>query len=190
MKKHHKKSLSFVVIAAAVTTFLLITPSKTTNEIAEIEIEKQTKGMKKDPVKKGPSRSIASLPTPSHAEPTKKKREFIGRVKNAKNVRLVNEESDDWKEKYQHNFMRMLGDQKVTDFKIKLKKSIIKVHNNVGRHLEHVVVSYKKPNGDPFSFEAHIDSATGQVVQTWNKTRYEYREPARLKADGHKFYAD
>ena len=91
--------------------------------------------------------------------------------------------------KYQANFERMLGDQKAKNFKIELKRSVIKLSSNkFGRYLEHVLVSYIKPDGEPYSFEAYIDSQTAQVVQSWNKTHYEFRTPAALT--GHVLITD
>ena len=64
--------------------------------------------------------------------------------------------------------------------KLKRKRSLIKKENKSSRRLEHVIVRYQSPSGNPFTFEALIDSETGVMVQSWNKTRYEKRLPIAL----------
>ena len=154
MNKHSKKIIPLLIIIS-VATFLLIRPTKTRNELATEEIEKQkTKHVDKSIKQNKVSRTVASIPSPQNPL---KKREIVGRASDLSNVTIINKESKNWKEVYSKNFLRMLGDKKVKDFKIKLKKSILKVNKNVGQQMEHIVVSYTRPNGNPSSFEALVD---------------------------------
>lgn len=137
-----------------------------------------------------PSRKISSIrskvsrpkirKTPETPSP---KREYVGSFSNLKNITFINKVDKNWKKKYKHNFQRMVKGQNFSNFKVKVKKSIVKVKGNIGRNLEHVIISYKKPNGQPFSFEALIDSESGHLVQTWNKTQYEFKKPFKVKAE-------
>jgi len=186
--KDNKKIIPLLIVTS-ICAFLYIGPNETRNDLAIKELEKQHE---KEidviiPKKKTISRSIASIPTPKAPTP---KREVVGKYTDLGNIRLINKENKDWKKLYSNNFLRMLGDHKVSDFKVKLKKSILKVTNNIGHQLEHVVVSYNRPDGNPYSFEALIDSETGHAVQTWNQTRYEFKQPAKLKAIGREYKED
>ena len=182
MKKNNKIALTLLSICA-VTSFFLINPNE---EITKniVESKKAKQGTPKLEEKKI-SRAIASIPkavsTPS--TPKEIQREYRGNFSNLNDITLVNKVDKNWKEKYQKNFLRMTSKEKVKGFKIELKKSMVQVKNNIGRNLEHVVVSYIKPNGQPFSFEALIDSETGRIVQTWNKTRYEFKKPFKIQGD-------
>lgn len=187
-----------IVFLFSVGLFLLIQPKYSKQELAKKELARQVK--KGDVVSKkvGPKenyRKIASIPpkNPSVKRAsikTPEDRTVIGNINNQDNLIVVNKVSKNWKEKYQQSFLRMVNSHEVKNFEVKLKKSILKVKENTAQNLEHVVVSYTNAHGDPFSFEALIDSATGQSVQTWNKTRYEHKHPPKLKARGREFYGN
>jgi len=190
MNKNLKKFPPFILAVTVMTTYLLVSPTETPHQVAVKKIKKQN--IQKVVAKKivhhqKSSRAIASIPSP---QAPNKKREVVGKFSDIGSIRVINKENKDWKELYSKNFLRMLGDTKIKDFNVKLKKSILKVNNNIGQQMEHVIVSYTKPDGNPLSFEALIDSQTGSVVQTWNKTRYEFNKPAKLNSTGRKFYQD
>lgn len=182
--KDKRKILFFIVIALAITTLLIIRPS-TKNITAKYETKKDQHPKKQS---KWQDRSIASVP---QAKKVKKiaNRVVIGDQK-AEKISYSNSVSKDWKTNYAKHFNRMLYGQKVQDFKVKVKRSVVQVKNSIGRNLEHVIVSYKKPNGDPFAFEALIDSETGMMVQSWNKTRYEFKRPYKIEGSKYKYQAN
>ena len=95
---------------------------------------------------------------------------------------ITNKVSKDWKEKYTKQFQRMAAIKDLKDFNVELKRSIVKVSANTGTNFEHILVSYIKPNGQPFSFEALVNSETGTMVRTWNKTRYEFKKNYKIEA--------
>ena len=55
--------------------------------------------------------------------------------------------------------------------------------------MEHLVVSYQGQKG-PFSFEVMIDSQTGSVIHTWNKTHYELHKPYEIDPTSYGYYGD
>lgn len=191
MKKHNKKFL-VLFFTISIGIFFAIQPQNSRNELAKEEIKKQTQGLATKTMNSTSKahRAPASIPKITTTGKTSTKREVIGSFTDLNNIQIVNKEDKNWKQKYQKNFLRMIGNEPVKDFKIELKRSILKVEDNVGHALEHVVVSYTKPNGNPFSFEALIDSANGQMVHTWNQTRYEFKDKVKLKAQGRKMYKD
>jgi len=69
-----------------------------------------------------------------------------------------------------------------SDTKIFLKKldTYIKIENGNGRYLELVLISYHGKNSNS-SFNASIDSATGAIVSTWNRTIHENSKISPLK---------
>lgn len=184
MRKEYKFILIFIVFFISASYFsqfespkTFITKLKKFNHKDEkINISKATPSHKETSIK----RSLAAVPTKKTTNLIQDKRVYLGKFKDLRDIHLSNKVSDNWEEKYRHNFLRMIPDHKVKDFKVELKRSIVLVKNNIGKHLEHVVVSYTNPEGRPFSFEAHINSQTGQVEQTWNKTHHEFRKPAQI----------
>lgn len=114
-------------------------------------------------------------------------REIIGPQKTPSQIVYSNSFNQKWKKTYENHFLRMVGKNKIKDFKIQTKRSIIKIQHNTGTLLEHIVVSYKKENGSPFSFEALINSETGMTVQTWNQTKYEKNHRYAVKAKASDF---
>lgn len=183
MKKNKKSIL--VLFTVGVLCFLIINPSEERKSPVVVKKAKPQPKIKRAPASIKPEKAAkkpASVPIPPS-------REVVGEpIMNTATLKKSNKVSEDWKEKYTKNFLRMLPkDQALKDFKIKVKKSLLKVKNNVGRNMEHIVVSYKKPNGYPFSFEALVDSETGAVIQTWNKTRYEFNDTVKLNPAGKRY---
>lgn len=121
-------------------------------------------------------RSIAAI-SPAF----KKKLQYLGVTpEELKVFPRSNKRADDWQAKFEQSFEESRSLLGFNSFQIKHKRSVLKKENKSLRHFEHIVVRYKLPNGNPFSFEALIDSETGTMVQSWNKTRYERREPTSL----------
>jgi len=82
---------------------------------------------------------------------------------------MINKVSKDWDKKLSRHYKRTV-DKKI-DVKIEKLDSMIVVQRNGGRYSEHVLVTLTKPNGEISSFNAHIDSETGAIIQTWNRVR-------------------
>lgn len=124
-------------------------------------------------------RSIAAIP-PSAAKVVKKIQLVGMTAAELKKYPQTNKRSEQWKENFKKSFEQSKSQLGFNSFQIKHKRSILKKENKTSRNFEHIVVRYKLPNGNPFSFEALVDSETGTMTQSWNKTRYEKREPATL----------
>lgn len=63
----------------------------------------------------------------------------------------------------------------------KLKIQYVKEVNFKGNTHSHVIVSYQHPvTYQPFSYEALVDRNTGAIIQTWNRTRYEFKNRVTL----------
>lgn len=142
----------------------------------------------KKPVKKEKKvkRAPASVETPQG-----QKRAIIARGNYDLNtLKYSNSVNPDWKKTYKRRFLKMAAIKKVQSLKIEPIKSIVKIKNNTARNLEHIKVSYLQENGDPFSFEALVDSETGSLVRSWNKTRYEFKKSISFNPKGQELYKE
>lgn len=92
----------------------------------------------------------------------------IGDKKDLKKIDFINKINPDWKK----NLAKILleGGQKDDRVLIKRNIGIIEVDNLKGRYLEQVVVTYISDNHEQNSFNALVDSESGQIIKTWNKT--------------------
>jgi hypothetical protein len=61
------------------------------------------------------------------------------------------------------------------------RQSLLWVEKNQGRNIEEVVITYILPDGQQNSAQAYIDSETGEVIQTWNRTVHEKNIKKGLK---------
>jgi hypothetical protein len=84
---------------------------------------------------------------------------------------FLNKPADDWKEKFVKSKFVVFGDE--TKILIKHKDSIIQVNKKGAMYLEKVVVSIQRDNEPPMSYEALINSETGQQIKSWNRTKHE-----------------
>lgn len=92
-------------------------------------------------------------------------------------LEMVNKISPDWKETLGNDLLRFqLDDTKVM---VKEEYPVIKIQNGKGQYLEQVVVTYLFKNGNYSSFHALVDSDTGFVTETWDKTVNEKVKPER-----------
>lgn len=86
-------------------------------------------------------------------------------------LKMINTINPEWKELMGNEMMRFQS----TDTKVIVKEDVpvIKVINGVGRFLEQVTVTYLIKDGNRNSFKALVDSETGTIVQTWDRTIHE-----------------
>lgn len=109
------------------------------------------------------------------------KAELVGITESElKNMPQSNTRSEKWEQKFREKFAQIDNSLRKNSIMIKHKRSIIKKENKSARNFEHILVSYRLPNGNPYSFEALVDSETGTMKQSWNRTRYEKRIPTKL----------
>ena len=79
--------------------------------------------------------------------------------------------------------------RKVWDSEFTVERKSSKKYKKHGRVLdvEHIIVRLVSKEGLPSSFEAYIDSHTGRILQSWNKTRYELNKPLSFSTEGLSF---
>lgn len=169
--------LSATMLSGAL--FLFIFNLENENSKEETYSNQQTKKSSPVVINNKMDRSIAAIPpNPLKA---KVKVQLVGLTpSDLGNFPQTNTRSITWKENFTKNFEKNRSQLGFNSFQIKHKRSILKKENKTSRNFEHIVVRYKLPNGNPFSFEALVDSETGTMAQSWNKTRYEKNEPTTL----------
>lgn len=183
MKNKKKILITNILIIFSVGVFLLVSPidNNKSKTLAKVERKKkQIELMRHTEIKRFPASLKKGQQVKASETFVSKKRIYIGDPKLDKNLTFSNSISNDWEDKYKNRFLKMANVTEIPDFKIQKKRSIIKVKKNTGLYLEHVIISFTKPGGNFFSFEAMIDSQTGIPVQTWNQTRYEFGVPTKL----------
>lgn len=83
-------------------------------------------------------------------------------------LEMVNSINPDWKEIMGNELMRF----QPADTKLMVKEEVpvIKIIEGQGRYLEQVTVTYLQKDGNRSSFKALVDSESGLVVETWDRT--------------------
>jgi hypothetical protein len=77
-----------------------------------------------------------------------------------------------WKERLGLNLLRFLRPDTVVF--VKKQKSVSLLERNKLRHAEVVIIQLKSPEGRRYSYNAYVDSESGKVLQTWNRTIHEF----------------
>ena len=128
-----------------------------------------------DPVAPKKGRTIASI-NPYKGFMVRNNRILTGEV-NQKfedentELRMVNSINPDWKEIMGHELMRFQPAN--TKLMVKEEVPVIKIIEGQGRYLEQVTITYLQKDGNRSSFKALVDSDTGSVVETWDRTVHE-----------------
>lgn len=133
---------------------------------------------------KKPSRKIASVPSSSVINKIQD-RKIVGLSRIDKDFPITNSINKDWKTLAIKKLSHSIEDG--TKIEIQLVKPALYVKHNIGRYVEHVKISFKKPSGLKSGYDAYIDSQTGHVVQTWNQTQFEIVPKYTLKSHGNEF---
>ncbi len=86
-------------------------------------------------------------------------------------LEMINRPNQNWKDILGNDLIRF-HDQ---DTKVMVKEEfpVIKIQNGKGQYLEQVIVTYLFTNGNYSSYRALIDSESGLVLETWDKTIHE-----------------
>lgn len=92
-------------------------------------------------------------------------------------LEMINKVNADWKEILGNDLLRFQKDD--TKVLIKEEYPVIKIQNGKGQYLEQVIITYAFKNGNYSSFRALIDSETGFVTSTWDKTINEKSKPEK-----------
>lgn len=163
--KNKKKRYLYIPLALsilAIATVLILRDST----LISVKKTAQTKNKVH---KKENKREIASI-----------KKAFTPKKESDKSLLAAAHLPKNWKSKYKDNFLRMHVNDSISNLKVTYKKSIQRQDGKTKKTLEHILVKFNKPNGDPMSFEALLDSKTGTVKQTWNQTKYERKKRVTL----------
>jgi hypothetical protein len=101
-----------------------------------------------------------------------------------KNTSAKNQISKEWKERLGQNLLRFLRPD--TSVFIKKQGSVSLIEQNQLRHAEVVIIQLKSPEGRRYSYNAYVDSESGKVLQTWNRTIHEFygQKPKKLAPAG------
>lgn len=97
---------------------------------------------------------------------------------------MLNKINTDWKEALGSELLQFQKDD--TKIIVKDEQHIIKIKDNQGLYLEKVIITYFLKNGDQNSFHALVDSETGSIVDTWDRTIHEklFKHSQRLEPTG------
>lgn len=144
-------------------------------------------------VPKKPSRAIASI-DPLKGYMMRNNRVLMGDMDKKyedQNNELVmrNKLNPKWKDQMGQDLMRFQDAD--TKLFVKEELPIIKIQDGKGQFLEQVIVTYLLKTGDRSSFKALVDSDTGMVVETWDRTIHEKLKkqrggitlPSNIKSD-------
>lgn len=86
---------------------------------------------------------------------------------------MTNNFNPAWKEIMGNDLMRFQAED--TKLLVKEELPVIQIIDGKGRYLEQVIISYLTNDGGRSSFKALVDSDTGTIVETWDRTIGEKR---------------
>ena len=86
-------------------------------------------------------------------------------------LEMINKINPKWKNILGLELLRFQNNE--TKVLIKEEFSIIQIQEDKGRYAEQVIITYVLKNGSVNSYRALIDSETGSIVETWDKTIHE-----------------
>lgn len=89
-------------------------------------------------------------------------------------LEMINKPNTNWKEILGNDLLRFQNEE--TKVLIKEEFPVIKIQFGKGQYLEQVMVSFLFKNGNMSSYRALVDSDTGSIVETWDKTINENRQ--------------
>ena len=193
--KENKNILIYSVVSCFVLALILLIDYKSeTNSLTESQgVKKSKESTKKYPHKfedKKISRKIASLPPISKKVSTKDsqdeiKRKIVG--SGNKDIKAVNIINNDWKSLAYKKLNFTWGNKAGREIDIEEIKPVIYVKHGVAKNVEHVKIKLTDEKGKRSNYEAYIDSETGSILHTWNRTRYEYKKKFYFNATGKEF---
>lgn len=138
----------------------------------KLSVHNSTSDELKSVHKERKKRKLSSI-SPSKKNQNKDEVIYLGKIdeKEKKNLPMLNKTSISWSEDFVSSQLRY---QKAdTKLFLKPQKRIIQVRNGKGLFIEQVLVTIKKPSGHQTTFKAFVNSETGSLIKTWNKTIHE-----------------
>lgn len=100
-------------------------------------------------------------------------------------ARFVNKPSPEWKNLLELS-LKTQGGENLKEIKIEREKSLIWMKDNQALMVESVLVSLTNQQDTHSSFRALVDSQTGKILESWDRTLF---DPASTK-DGFRFKLD
>jgi hypothetical protein len=95
-----------------------------------------------------------------------------------KDLEFVNTPKKEWKSLLGEDLLSFQEED--TKVIVKEEYPVIKVSNNKGIYMEQVIVTFILKNGNQNSFRALIDSESGKVIETWDRTIHERLHKQRI----------
>ena len=97
---------------------------------------------------------------------------------------FINEENPDWKEELSRKLLDTLDENPT--LKVIKEKSLIKILGKKAQYIEQAIVIIEYENGKENSFRALIDSETGKIIRSWDRTIHENfgKRPTGLTPSG------
>ncbi len=86
-------------------------------------------------------------------------------------LEMLNSISPDWKEQMGSDLMRFQSSK--TKIMVREDAPMIKIENGKGRFVEQVTITFLLATGSTNSFKALVDSESGRILETWDKTVHE-----------------
>lgn len=136
----------------------------TSAELEEAKIEK----------KKLPERAPSSIKLdPFKGFMVRKNRILTGEIDQkyedeSTELTMINNLNPSWKEIMGNDLMRFHPEE--TKLLVKEELPVIQIIDGKGRYLEQVIITYLTKDGGRNSFKALVDSDSGAIVQTWDRT--------------------
>ena len=113
------------------------------------------------------------------ATPSLKHRAWKGIGPRPLSSEIDNEYNPLWKEELGKNLLRFLRPK--TKSIVRREGSALIKHKGKNLLVEHVLVKLKSPEGRHFGYNAYVDSHSGKVVKTWNRTIHEQYSRSALR---------
>ncbi len=194
-------AIGTVILFAVGIYFYYQLPKQKTNQQAKVDLPSTGPSKTKQPTsdkkqiiesknsKIMRSRKIASAPKDSVLLKFQN-RNVIGNFnKDLKDLPITNKINDNWKDITYSNINDQLSLSPNANYKLSIKeiKPVVYIKHGIGQYAEHIMVSIQKDNKRSRTYEALVDSETGTVIQTWNKTRPERRESVKVSIEGRGF---
>lgn len=194
MKENKTIIISSVLICSLLAVFILIDYKNETKSLTTSQNSKSKKTIYKEVKEQKPvGRKIASVPTSDRIIQPKKalvniQRKVVGSNPLAEYT-VVNVVNKDWKKMAMKKLSFTWGNKATNSIQIEEVKPLIYVKHGIGKNVEHVKVSLTDKAGLKSVYEAYVDSSNGSIIQTWNKTRYEFNKKFYFNAEGKEFHS-
>lgn len=86
-------------------------------------------------------------------------------------LQMHNAVNPEWKDNLGKNLI--IGQAENTKVLIVEETPVIEVRDGKGRYMEEVIITFLKENGQRSSYRAMVDSSSGEVLDTWDRTIHE-----------------